>query len=167
MHSTLLLCLPSQASFFWLLQTASARNPGSLSKASSQGEQAHKESWEEKRCSREKKCLPRPLLFLICQRNVDHTHQLGFNYLPIAGFVVLHQNLVCTFRTDGQYQPSSWLQFIQQLESREIRISRAKKKKKATETSQACQLQVKQTEKEGTLINDCIIAPGEGMQLYP
>lgn len=43
----------------------------------------------------------------------------------------------------------------------------SQKKKKATETSQACQLQVKQTKKEGTLINDCIIAPGEGMQLYP
>lgn len=39
----------SQASFCSLLQTASARNPGllSVSKASSQGEQAHRDSCEE------------------------------------------------------------------------------------------------------------------------
>lgn len=47
--------------------------------------------------------IPRPLLFLICQRNVDHAHQLCFDDLPVAGFVVLHQNLVCAFGTNRQY----------------------------------------------------------------
>lgn len=47
--------------------------------------------------------IPRPLLFLICQGNVDHAHQLRFDDLPVTGFVVLHQNLVCTFGTNRQY----------------------------------------------------------------
>lgn len=100
----------------------------SVSKASITDSELTQTAVRKKRSSGESKFLPRPLLFLICQGNVDDTHQLRFDDLPITRFVVLHQNLVCAFGTNRQYQPASRLQFIQQLARRETRISRAEKR---------------------------------------
>lgn len=75
---------------------------------------------------REEQILPRPLLFLVCERDVDDAHELGLDDVPIAGLVVLHQHLVRSLGPHGHDQPPARLQLLQQLQHGEILVSRGK-----------------------------------------
>lgn len=76
---------------------------------------------------REEQILPRPLLFLVSERDIDDAHELGLDDVPVAGLVVLHQHLVRSLGPHGHDQPPARLQLLQQLQHGEIPVSRGKK----------------------------------------
>lgn len=87
----------------WIFQPADS---GGMSVC--QHHASDKSKWNKRHITiRETYFLPRPLLLLICQGNIDHAHQLSFHDLPITVFVILHQNLVCTCRPNWQDQPAT------------------------------------------------------------
>lgn len=103
-----LLCQAVLSFFFpQICQGSRTRVSKAKEKASSEG--------EEGAFLREEQILPRPLLLLVCERDVDDAHELRLDDVPLAGLVVLHQHLVGPLGPHGHDQPPARLQLLQQL----------------------------------------------------
>lgn len=59
--------------------------------------------------------LPWPLVSLVSQGDVNHSHQRPLQEGPVTLPVVLFQHLTATFRAYRKNQSPAWLQLLQQL----------------------------------------------------